>query len=73
MASAIAASAAAPLLGAPALLQLQSLHSAGELGAFGDDAAAARDDHMGDPLVAPAETGAPADAAAPAEPGEAQA
>ena len=51
----------------------ESLHSAGELGAFGDDAAAARDDHMGDPLVAPAETGAPADAAAPAEPGEAQA
>ena len=48
----------------------ESLHSAGELGAFGDDAAAARDDHMGDPLVAPAETGAPADAAAP---GEAQA
>jgi chorismate synthase len=45
----------------------ESLHSAGELGAFEDDAAAARDDHMGDPLVAPAET------AAPAEPGEAQA
>ncbi|MEX5259840.1 chorismate synthase [Kocuria sp. CPCC 205263] len=45
----------------------ESLHSAGELGAFGDDAAAARDDHMGDPLVAPAET------AAPTEPGEAQA
>ncbi|WP_426119408.1 chorismate synthase [Kocuria sp. LHG3120] len=51
----------------------ESLHSAGELGAFGDDAAAARDDHMGDPLVAPAETVAPADAVAPAEPGEAQA
>jgi chorismate synthase len=51
----------------------ESLHSAGELGVFGDDAAAARDDHMGDPLVAPAETAAPADAAAPAEPGEAQA
>ncbi|MCC5784811.1 chorismate synthase [Kocuria sp. CCUG 69068] len=45
----------------------ESLHSAGELGAFGDDAAAARDDHMGDPLVAPAET------AAPVETGEAQA
>jgi chorismate synthase len=45
----------------------ESLHSAGELGAFGDDAAAARDDHMGDPLVAPA------DAVAPAETGEAQA
>ncbi|MEX5235304.1 chorismate synthase [Kocuria arenosa] len=35
----------------------ESLHSAGELGAFEDDVAAAHDDHMGDPLVAPAESG----------------
>ena len=47
----------------------ESLHSAGELGAFGDDAAAARDDHMGDPLVAPA--AAPAAPAAGAEGGRA--
>ncbi|MGX5359177.1 chorismate synthase [Kocuria sp. KH4] len=46
-----------------------SLASAGELGVLGDDVAATAGDHMGDPLVAPAE--APADPAAGAEGGRA--